>query len=52
MYDRLDAIDVEGVVRYVSSLQQEDGSFFGKNLILMTLGYFSLQHTSTNTSAK
>lgn len=43
MYDRLDAIDVEGVVRYVSSLQQEDGSFFGKNLLLMiTLGYFSL----------
>ncbi|KAJ2945794.1 hypothetical protein O0L34_g4699 [Tuta absoluta] len=29
MYNRLDAIDVDGVVRYVSSLQQEDGSFFG-----------------------
>ncbi|CAH2038021.1 unnamed protein product, partial [Iphiclides podalirius] len=29
LYDRLDAIDVEGVVRYVASLQQEDGSFFG-----------------------
>lgn len=29
MYDRLDAIDVEGVVRFVSSMQQEDGSFIG-----------------------
>lgn len=30
MYNRLDAIDIEGVVRYVTSLQQDDGSFFGK----------------------
>ncbi|XP_013199619.1 geranylgeranyl transferase type-2 subunit beta [Amyelois transitella] len=29
MYDRLDAVDVEGIVRFVSSLQQGDGSFFG-----------------------
>ncbi|CAH0751089.1 unnamed protein product [Diatraea saccharalis] len=29
MYDRLDAIDVDGVVRYIVSLQQEDGSFDG-----------------------
>ncbi|PZC86201.1 geranylgeranyl transferase type-2 subunit beta [Helicoverpa armigera] len=29
MYDRLDAIDVDGVVKYIASLQQEDGSFFG-----------------------
>ena len=28
-YDRLDVIDVDGVVRYVSSLQQPDGSFSG-----------------------
>lgn len=28
-YDRLDAIDVEGVVKYVQSLQKEDGSFTG-----------------------
>ncbi|XP_060517045.1 geranylgeranyl transferase type-2 subunit beta [Cylas formicarius] len=28
-YDRLDAIDVEGVVKYISSLQQPDGSFSG-----------------------
>ncbi|KAL1491636.1 hypothetical protein ABEB36_012205 [Hypothenemus hampei] len=29
MYDRVDAIDVEGVVKYVKSLQQPDGSFSG-----------------------
>ncbi|XP_044265255.1 geranylgeranyl transferase type-2 subunit beta [Tribolium madens] len=29
MYDRLDAIDVEAVVKYVKSLQQPDGSFTG-----------------------
>ncbi|XP_013143093.1 PREDICTED: geranylgeranyl transferase type-2 subunit beta [Papilio polytes] len=29
MYDRLDAIDIEGVVRFAISLQQEDGSFYG-----------------------
>ncbi|XP_061713558.1 geranylgeranyl transferase type-2 subunit beta [Cydia pomonella] len=29
LYDRVDAIDVEGVVRYIKSMQQEDGSFFG-----------------------
>ncbi|KAI8435601.1 hypothetical protein MSG28_003876 [Choristoneura fumiferana] len=29
IYDRLDAIDVEGVVRFVKAMQQEDGSFFG-----------------------
>lgn len=29
MYDRLDSIDVEAAVRYVVSLQQDDGSFFG-----------------------
>lgn len=28
-YDALNSIDVEGVVKYVSSLQQEDGSFTG-----------------------
>lgn len=28
-YDRLDAIDVEGVVKYIASLQQPDGSFTG-----------------------
>lgn len=28
-YDRLDAIEVEGVVKYVQSLQKEDGSFTG-----------------------
>lgn len=31
MYDRLDAIDVEGVVKYVASMQQDDGSFTGKS---------------------
>ncbi|CAG9093034.1 unnamed protein product [Plutella xylostella] len=30
MYDRLDCLDVEGLVRFVSSLQNEDGSFCGK----------------------
>lgn len=30
MYDRLDAIDVEGVVRFVKAMQQENGSFFGE----------------------
>ncbi|KAF9407476.1 hypothetical protein HW555_012505, partial [Spodoptera exigua] len=29
MYNRLDAIDVEGVVKFVASLQQPDGSFYG-----------------------
>lgn len=29
MYDRIDAIDVEGVVKYVKSLQNPDGSFTG-----------------------
>ncbi|CAG9767529.1 unnamed protein product [Ceutorhynchus assimilis] len=29
MYDKLDAIDCEGVVKYVQSLQQPDGSFSG-----------------------
>lgn len=29
LYDRLDAIDVDGVVKYVASLQTEDGSFMG-----------------------
>ncbi|XP_022912159.1 geranylgeranyl transferase type-2 subunit beta [Onthophagus taurus] len=29
MYDRLDVIDVEGIVKYVVSLQQPDGSFSG-----------------------
>lgn len=29
LYDRLDAINVEGVVKYVSSLQKSDGSFTG-----------------------
>ncbi|CAG4979360.1 unnamed protein product [Colias eurytheme] len=29
MYDRLDAIDIDGVVRFVVSMQQDDGSFFG-----------------------
>lgn len=29
LYDRLDAINVEGVVKYVSSLQKPDGSFTG-----------------------
>lgn len=29
MYDRLDAIDTEGVIKYVKSLQQTDGSFSG-----------------------
>lgn len=28
-YDAVNSIDVEGVVKYVSSLQQEDGSFTG-----------------------
>lgn len=31
MYDRLDAINVEGVVNYVASLQKLDGSFTGDN---------------------
>ncbi|GJQ77785.1 putative prenyltransferase and squalene oxidase repeat [Trypoxylus dichotomus] len=29
MYDKLDIIDVEGVVKYVAALQQPDGSFSG-----------------------
>ncbi|KAJ0176982.1 hypothetical protein K1T71_006991 [Dendrolimus kikuchii] len=29
MYNRIDAIDVEGVVRFIKAMQQEDGSFFG-----------------------
>ena len=29
LYDALDAIDADGIVKYVSGLQQEDGSFFG-----------------------
>jgi len=29
IYDCMDKIDIEGVVRYVSGLQQEDGSFWG-----------------------
>ena len=29
LYDELAVIDVEAVVRYVSSLQQADGSFIG-----------------------
>ena len=29
LYDSVGAIDKEGVVKYVSSLQQPDGSFFG-----------------------
>ncbi|KAH0816693.1 hypothetical protein GEV33_006096 [Tenebrio molitor] len=29
MYDKLDAIDTEGVVKYVTALQQPDGSFTG-----------------------
>lgn len=29
MYDRLAAIDIEGVVRYIQGLQQADGSFAG-----------------------
>ena len=29
MLDCVDKIDVEGVVRYIQSLQQEDGSFTG-----------------------
>lgn len=29
LYDRLDAIDIEGVVNYVASLQNPDGSFMG-----------------------
>jgi len=28
-YDRLDAVDVDGIVKYVASLQQSDGSFTG-----------------------
>ncbi|KAI4471381.1 geranylgeranyl transferase type beta subunit [Holotrichia oblita] len=29
MYDKVDIIDIEGVVKYVASLQQSDGSFSG-----------------------
>lgn len=29
IYDRLDEIDLEAVAKYVSGLQQPDGSFFG-----------------------
>ncbi|XP_017776237.1 PREDICTED: geranylgeranyl transferase type-2 subunit beta [Nicrophorus vespilloides] len=29
IYDRLDAINVEGVIKYVKSLQKDDGSFTG-----------------------
>lgn len=29
IYDCLDEIDVDGVARYIASLQQPDGSFFG-----------------------
>ena len=29
LYDRLDVIDREGVVRFVAGLQQPDGSFTG-----------------------
>merc|ERR1719228_1393571 len=29
IYDCLDSIDIEGVVRFVQSLQQDDGSFWG-----------------------
>lgn len=29
MFDKLDAINVEGVVKYVKNLQQDDGSFAG-----------------------
>merc|ERR1719228_197504 len=28
IYDCLDSIDIEGVVRFVQSLQQDDGSFW------------------------
>lgn len=41
MYDRLDAIDIEAVVRYVVSLQQEDGSFFGRLLLVFFYGILS-----------
>lgn len=37
MYDRLDAVDVEGIVRYVVALQQEDGSFYGENFCCLNL---------------
>lgn len=30
MYDEIKAIDVEGVVKYVISLQNDDGSFMGR----------------------
>lgn len=48
MFDRLDAVDVEGVVRFIASLQQEDGSFFGKYLcqyyyIIITYHYNKLK---------
>lgn len=29
MYDKIDVIDVEGVIKYITSLQLEDGSFMG-----------------------
>ena len=29
LYDALDTIDVEGVVKFIIGLQQEDGSFYG-----------------------
>ncbi|KAL4719677.1 hypothetical protein ACJJTC_002998 [Scirpophaga incertulas] len=29
MYDQMDVVDIDGVIRYVSSLQNEDGSFYG-----------------------
>lgn len=28
--DRLDAVDIEGIVKFVKSLQQKDGSFHGE----------------------
>lgn len=30
MYDEVKAIDIEGVVKYIASLQKDDGSFMGK----------------------
>ena len=40
MYDRLDAVDVEGVVRFVSSMQQEDGSFIGIPFLLNNIFFY------------
>lgn len=47
MYDRLDAVDIEGIVRYIVSLQQEDGSFYGKyyylHLLLINKSEYNLK---------